>query len=67
LKKSTLILKVKHYRAGSDTLLEKILVETKAGKYNFDVVNLRSFAAYVLMEGGLSGPICQRKLEERLS
>ncbi|MFQ5682962.1 MAG: ABC transporter substrate-binding protein [Candidatus Binatia bacterium] len=46
-------LKVKHYRAGSDTLMEKILVETKAGRYNADVYNMRSFTAYVLLQKGL--------------
>ncbi len=46
-------LKAKHYRAGSDTLMEKILIETRAGRYNADVYNLRSFTAAVLTEKGL--------------
>ncbi len=48
-------LKVNHYRAGSDTLLEKILIETRSGVYNADVYNLRSFTAHVMMEKGLFG------------
>ncbi|MEE8177132.1 MAG: extracellular solute-binding protein, partial [Acidobacteriota bacterium] len=46
-------LKVKHYRAGSDTLMEKILVETRAGRHAADVYNLRAFTATILVQKGL--------------
>ncbi len=46
-------LKVKHYRAGSDTLLQKILTETRASKYFADVYNIRSSEASILVEKGL--------------
>lgn len=46
-------IKVQTYRAGSDTLLEKILIETRAGRYSADVYNLRSFTASVLVQKGL--------------
>ncbi len=46
-------IKAKHYRAGSDTLMEKILIETRAGRYNADVYNLRSFTSSVLVQKGL--------------
>jgi iron(III) transport system substrate-binding protein len=46
-------LKTKHQRAGSDTLMEKILIETQAGRYAADVFNLRAFTTSVLVKKGL--------------
>ncbi|OGP23056.1 MAG: hypothetical protein A2038_02170 [Deltaproteobacteria bacterium GWA2_57_13] len=46
-------IKAEHYRAGSDTLMEKILIETRAGRYSADVYNLRSFTTSVLVQKGL--------------
>lgn len=48
-------IKTKHYRAGSDTLMEKILIETRAGRHSADVYNMRSFTARILIEKGLFG------------
>jgi iron(III) transport system substrate-binding protein len=41
------------YRAGSDTLLEKILIEARAGRHAADVYNLRAFTTTVLVQRGL--------------
>jgi iron(III) transport system substrate-binding protein len=46
-------LQTKHLRAGSDTLMEKILVETRAGRHAADVYNLRGFTTSVLVQKGL--------------
>jgi iron(III) transport system substrate-binding protein len=41
------------YRAGSDTLMEKILIEARAGRHVADVFNLRAFTITVLVKRGL--------------
>lgn len=46
-------LRTRHQRAGSDTLMEKILIETRAGRYAADVYNLRAFTTSVLVSKGL--------------
>lgn len=46
-------LEVNHHRAGSDTLMEKILIETRAGRQAADVYNLRGFTTSVLVQKGL--------------
>lgn len=48
-------IKVNYYRAGSDTLMEKILIETRTGRYNADVYNMRSFTNSILVQKGLLG------------
>ncbi len=46
-------IKTEMYRAGSDTLLEKILLEARAGRHEADVYNLRAFTSTVLVKRGL--------------
>lgn len=46
-------IKTDMYRAGSDTLMEKILIESRAGRHVADVYNLRAFTITVLVKRGL--------------
>lgn len=46
-------IKVNYYRAGSDTLMEKILIESRTGRHNADVYNMRSFTNSILVQKGL--------------
>lgn len=46
-------LKTTQFRAGSDTLLQKVLTEARAGRHDADVYNIRSFEGNVLVERGL--------------
>ena len=46
-------IKVDYYRAGSDTLMEKILIESRTGRHNADVYNMRSFTNSILVQKGL--------------
>jgi iron(III) transport system substrate-binding protein len=46
-------LKTTQFRAGSDSLLQKILTEARAGRREADVFNIRSFEGNVLVERGL--------------
>src|ERR1041385_9079948 len=45
-------LKVDVLTGGPQTLLNRILTETRAGKYNFDTMNVRSSALYTLKKAG---------------
>jgi iron(III) transport system substrate-binding protein len=45
-------LKVDILTGGPQTLLNRILTETRAGKYNFDTMNVRSSALYTLKKAG---------------
>jgi iron(III) transport system substrate-binding protein len=46
-------LQISHYRSGSTALLSKILTETRAGRYDFDVVDQEPGAVYELGRAGL--------------
>ena len=46
-------LKTTQFRAGSDSLLQKVLTEARAGRREADVFNIRSFEGNVLVERGL--------------
>lgn len=46
-------IKPEMYRAGSDTLMEKILIESRTGRHVADVYNLRAFTTTVLVKRGL--------------
>jgi iron(III) transport system substrate-binding protein len=46
-------LKTTQFRAGSDSLLQKVLTEARAGRHDADVFNIRSFEGNVLVERGL--------------
>lgn len=46
-------LKVNHYRSGSTALLNKILTETRAGRYDFDVVDQEPGSIFEMARLGL--------------